>query len=485
MVLTLASSVGCVPANPSGSAEVEECRWDDPPVDPSDPSPEVSESQVFLDLSRTMSGFISDGRGGRPVTLQQELLRTILLEGLGNVAVAPPTLWGFGREVFPLEGSLSSYAAREGPGAADPQELYNEGETDVVGALLAASRQPAALSAILTDNAQDLRTPKDGRAPGFDRSAMVRALTEDLAGHGFGVWLIGFRNDFRGAYFSILLAANGQGVRVNKPIFLDSEQPLYAWVVSRDLAKGRAVVDHLVRELRRRWQVRHGEGKAPVHAVELAPGTPPVVFPVEPAPEELEVATKERTEFDDLDPSRELLRVRQWKPPDGVPPLSAATLVFSRPREPNLFFLLKARLDPNGEQPQEWGEWPLSAWRLHWESDSEEPGPSVQLAADLTPFAVRNGAGERFCKLVVPYDQVVAYTSEDRRAKLPLWVALDPGAIPGDHWLHAWSTDDDTTQEGIEGRTLYLSDITRSVLEKTVGRRRPAACIHLSLVEER
>jgi hypothetical protein len=475
--------VGCAPANPSGSAEVVECRWNEPPADPFEPSPEVSESQIFLDLSRTMSGFISDGRGGMPVTLQQDLLRTILLESLGNVAVTPPTLWGFGREVFPLEGSLSSYAAREGRGAADPQGLYDQAETDVVGALLAASRQPAALSVILTDNAQDLRTPKDRRAPGFDRSALVRTLTEELAGHGFGVWLVGFRNEFRGAYFSILLAANGEGVHVNKPILLASEQPLYAWVVSRDLVKGRAVVDHLVRELRGRWRVRHGEGEAPVHAVELAPGTPPRVIPAEPTPDELEVAAGDPA-FGGLDPSRERMRVRQWAPPDGVPPLTAATLVYSRPREANLFFLLKARLDPNTEQPQAWGEWPLSAWRLRWESDSGRGGPGVQLATDLTPFAVRDGAGQRFRKLVVPYNQVAQHNPEDRWAQLPLWVALDPQAIPEDHWLEAWSTNDDTTREGIEGKSLYLFDVTRSVLEQTVGRRRPAACIHLTLVEE-
>jgi len=482
VTLLLAGALSCSPVDSTDAPEVK-CYWDTRLSGSSGDAPEVAESQIFLDLSRTMSGFISEGRSGRPVTLQQELLRTILLEALGNVAVTPPTLWGFGREVFPLEGSLSSYAAKEGRGSEEPWTLYDQAETDVVGALLAASRQPAALSVILTDNAQDLRTPKDRRAPGFDRSAMGRALTEELAGNGFGVWLIGFRNDFRGAYFSILLASNSHGIHVNKPIPLASKQPLYAWVLSRDLPKGRAVVDHLVRELRRRWRVRNGEGEPPVHAVELAPGAPPDVLPLEPLPDELEVVASDDPVLGNLDPTRDVLRVQTWGPEDGEPPRAAGTLTFQRPRGVDLFFLIKAQLEPNG-QDRQWGGWPFSAWHLKWQIQPNGQGPSGKVEEDLAPFRGEHRAGTRFRRLVMPFDQLVAYDPPGRRVEIPLSLTFDADAIPGDHWLQAWSTDDDTTKEGIEGKTLYLFDVARSVLERTIGRERPAACLHLTLVEE-
>lgn len=482
LAFLLVGVLGCPAGSSSGSTDAVDCLWDGVPAEPSGAGGTVTESQVFLDLSWTMRGFISEGEGGRPVTLQQELLRTILLEALGNADVTPPTLWGFGREVFPLEESLSAYAAREG-GGVEPRELYDQAETDVVATLLAASEQPSALSVILTDNAQDLRTAKERRAPGFDRSAMIRALTQELAEKGFGVWLVGFRNDFRGAYFSILLAANSHGVHVNKPIPLASEQPLYAWVISKDLAKGRAVVDDLVRELRRRWAVRNEEGQPPVHAIELAPGAPPRVEPREPLPEELEIATGEDAPFSGPDPQRDLLRVRDWEVVEGDVPRAEATLRFQRPRGADLLFLLKVQLDGDPERP-EWGTWPYSAWNLQWRQQPDGRGPQVQVAQDLSPFSVQPEARTRFRKLVLPLQQVTAYEPERRRIQIPLSVAFGVRSIPADHWVRAWSTDDDTTQKGIEGKTLYLSDVTGSVLEKTIGREQPGACIDLTLVEE-
>jgi hypothetical protein len=479
-ILALTAALGCSPANPGDLGESLECYWDRQLEQPGGQPPSVTESQVYLDLSRTMSGFISEGEDGRPVTLQQELLRTILLEALGNVDVGPPTLWGFGREIFPLERSLSGYAAREGHGSVSPKTLYDQAETDVVGALLAASKQPSALSVILTDNAQDLRTSKETRAPGFDRSAMIRAITQDLAGNGFGAWLIGYHNSFRGTYFSILLAPNSEGIRINKPIPLNSDQPLYAWVVSKDLSKGRAVVDHLVVELRRRWRVRNPEGEAPVHAVELAPGVHPRVVPREPHPDELAVESTEE-ELDVADPQRDIPVVRSWNLEHGEPPRVGATLVYQRPRGVSLLFPLKVEIEQ--DRDNEWGRWPLAVWGLRWKTEAAE-GPGATLAEDLEPFPILSSQATRFRKLIIPYDQLMAYKPDRRRIELPLAIAFQREEIPEEHWLATWSTDNDTTRDGVEGKTLYLSDVATAVLDRTVGPERPAACVHLTFVEE-
>lgn len=481
--LLMSTAYGCPPARSGGQTGEEACYWDQQEEEAAGTSTSVTESQVYLDLSRTMSGFISNGENGRPVTLLQELLRTILLEALGNVEVTPPKLWGFGREIFPLDHSLSSYAARESKGSVDPRDLYDQGETDVVGALEAASKQPSALSVVLTDNAQDLRTSKDSRAPGFDRSAMIRTITQDLAEHGFGVWLIGYRNSFRGTYFSILLAPNEKGVHINKPIALASDQPLYVWVVSKDLEKGRAVVDHLVRELRRRWSVRNSEEAAPVHAVELAPGVAPLVLPTEPSPPEIDPSWTPETGLRALDPRETLPRVRSWQRDERELPTIEAELVYQRTNEVNLRFPLQVDLERR-EPHRDWGNWPLSAWKLVWKTEGAIPGPSIKLSNDLSPFQLRSTGERRYRMLLLPFDQLTAYEPERRRVEVPLAVHFDEAGAPGDSWLAKWSTEGDTTKDGIEGKTLYLLDIANSVLAKTIGTQRPAACVHVALVEE-
>lgn len=450
----------------------------------------VTDASVYLDTSTTMRGFIGDASHPMPVTLQQHLLRTLLLEALHSIDVGDPSLWGFGKEIFPLPHSLSAYAS-------PPRDRYDRGETDIVEVLYKVAQEPSTVSVIVTDNAQDLRAPKPQRAPGFDRVALIRAVTDGLVKEGFGVWLVGFLSGYHGEYYSVLLAANSGPAHINKPIPLSSRRPSFCWVVSRDLHKGRQLVRRLHRELSNLVP----DNKSLVQAIELGPGLPPRITIEEPNERSVGEIDEGGGDGDDTQPrisSRDYLRLLDWSTeavPQGV--VSHAQVAYESPRGSQLLFLLKLRVKPH-EEAVGWDSLPPSAWRINVdgagkstlcvaEGNTRFPGDrgiEARVSDHVGAYVLPPDPGYEYRQLAFPYRQVTSRASGEQRAELPVYVAADPSALPDDHWLRSWSTADDTTTAGIDGKALYLYDVAAGILQKTLTEPGVKACLHLAMTED-
>ena len=247
----------------------------------------VTQADIYLDNSVTMAGFISDVDHPMPVTPLQQLLQSLLVERLNDVELVP-SFYTFGLNVDPAT-PLS-----ELPNYVRDRTYYEKTENDIVAALLKASERPSSLSVIITDNTQDVLTSKQGRSLGFDRSGIVRTVSENLAGKGFGVWLLGFQSAFRGDYFSVRLTLEPAGVRTNRKFPLSGERPVYCWIVSRDWEKGRSLAVDLHEELSRFAPL--GEDGAPqVRGIEVFSGIVPSLSADEPDERELAPPALEAT----------------------------------------------------------------------------------------------------------------------------------------------------------------------------------------------
>jgi hypothetical protein len=478
-LLVLSTGASCFNGTTEGTEDPKALcpSNEEPQVAPS----AVTEADIYLDASESMQGYISAPGYAMSISPLQQLLQTSLLEKLSDAGLSP-RLHTFGEEVNPTPLPL-----RELREYVRDRSKYSEDRSDVVAALERAGESTTSLSVIITDNAQDLEYAKEGRdqrAPGFDRSAIVRTVSQNLAAKGFGVWLLGSQSPFEGTYFSLQLTLNSTGVGTNRRVELagGKERPFYCWIVSRDWEKGRSLVAELYEELAQLSDLG-ADGVMKVHAIEFFPGIVPDLFLDEPDENELStpIATGRQGTGESL---ADVFRVRSWTSDPARQGVTSGELVFEQPRTSKLIFLLKARLTlPSSDRNSALLSLPLSAWEIL-------PKESLDLGASLTSEVQHfvpsqhegsKGSLSRYWELAVPYERLVSQPQNRWILAVPL--SLRTGQVPGNYWLREWSTADDTTPEAIAGRTLYLYDVSRAILERTTGRQQQRGCVALRLIK--
>lgn len=466
-ILTLSTTASCFSGPTEGIADPRRLCGSDSTVHQFTSSV-VTEADIYIDASVSMQGYISAPGYSMPISPLQQLLQTSLLEKLSDGDLSP-RLHIFGEEVNPTPLPL-----RELRDYVRERSKYSENRSDIVAALERAGESTASLSIIITDNAQDLEYAKEGRerrAPGFDRSAVVRTISQSLAGKGFGVWLLGAQSPFEGTYFSLLLTMNTTGAGTNRRVELTEGQqrPFYCWIVSRDWNKGRKLVADLHEDLTR-FASPGTQGVPSVNAIELFPGILPSLSLPEPNEDELSPSPPPGGTGVPTD----VFRVRRWE--DDGQGDSLGELVFQQPRTSDIFFLLKARLTLASDSSQALLSLPLSSWEL-------TPKPPLDLGAQLReelrhfapPKAQESSqALTKYWELSVPHNQLLARPQATWALAIPF--TLRSQALPQSYWLRAWSTDVDTTPNSINGKTLYLSDVTNTIIARNLGADRRHGC---------
>lgn len=476
LLLFASALLFCACPDPQSSGSEMHCKYEKQILAAQTvPSASVTDAHIYLDTSDTMKGFLSDAANPMPVTLYQEVLQSLLLEQLHAVGLNP-RISGFSKGYGSLDAPLRSYALK--------RDLYREEESDIIGALEDASKQPATLSIVVTDNTQDLLAPKPNRAPGFDRAAFTRTVVDDLVKKDFGVWLLGFKSGFRGNYFSVQLTSGRRGVHTNQVIALSSPRPVYCWVVSRDVPKGRRFVTALFDQLQRRAQVHDSQGNQIVYAIELAPGVPPRVKLEEPTDDELRAAAglHERHSNVAQEPRTptanrgdDVLRVRSWRSNPPANSIVYGDLELAEPRTERLSFVAKIRLefDPKNLPLTI----PVDLWSI-------ETGDSLNLGTSLSSIPDHQRPSERSWRVSIPYARILSEAPARRDIEIPFFLLADLDASTKSSWLAEWSTDDDTTLSAIDGKSLYLLDVVRGIIAETLATPVVKSCMHLHITKE-
>jgi hypothetical protein len=396
-------------------------------------SPEsITEGRIYLDLSQSMRGYISDG--DVPFTLFQRALDGLLQEAFAEVRLTNPTLLGFGsglrKDLPPLESFVLT--GKEGP----PSQKFNETSTDLSVTFRDIRKSLRALSVVVTDGAQDQRDgPSGSVGEGFVRTALVNAVRDELIQKGFGVWLVGVMSGFDGCYYNVRPDRQG---RVGQCIQVQ-RRPVYFWVFSRDLGKGRALVRSLADRLR-------AEAPNQVNALELSPGAIPGVHLAQPEPEEVRRLVTSKTALRDR-----LATIRLWRSP------AAACVELPFVADGNVQLPLALRLD----SPEDGLAPPGVTWKATIESPESLPGLRARTLPGILLLEISS--------------------SQTETIEIPLILQADLQRGLEASWIERWSTRDDASAQALEGKTLYLADIVSELLSPLAEPRR-AACLHLTLI---
>jgi hypothetical protein len=421
----------------------------------------VSEGRIYLDLSQSMRGFIADSGGAMSFTLLQRGLDGLLEEAFATAGVPSPALLGFGSELRRGLPPLSTFVVSSG--AVSPRSRYAEVRTDLGAALRDARKAPQALSVVVTDGAQDLRSQGGkGIGQGFVRTALVRLVREEMIERGFGVWVVGVMSEFGDCYYNVRPDRHG---RVGQCIKV-RRRPAYFWVFSRDHEKGRSLVRYLVRELR--LESGGEEGKGPgVEAIEIWPGTVPAAR-FEPASGEdlARIATLAR-----IDRTR-LAAVLGWRAEEQFPGATAACIRLPWAAGSTVQLPAVLRFDAADPAPAELAA-PAALWNVTVEPPQELPSFKVR--------EVEEAAGGRRLLIELAYDEATALGAEGS-VEVPVVLRPDFRAGLRKSWVGRWSTRDDASTEAIEGKTLYLSDVVEGLLGAQLPAPRTVACLHLEMV---
>jgi hypothetical protein len=416
----------------------------------------VTHGRVYLDLSESMRGFISDAEAGIPFSLLQETMDRILEEAFADIGLDTVERHGFGTEIHRDLPPLQSFAV-QAAGGPSPRALYTEANTDLIGVVRDIAAAPQALSVVITDGVQDLRQTGQGGVvgPGFIRTALQQALVDELIEGGHGLWLLGIRGqvDTEECYFNVKPDAQGQ---VNRCLHV-SQRPVYLWIAGRDVDLARQLVSYLTTKLRAEAAARPlGDDDQLIEVLELWPGSLP---------------TLTLAEIRDRPPVADniLHRLELIDEPATI----AACLVLERDPRGILNAAFEARLGAtNGHRMATVATLPPRAWRL----DLEAPeGWNVE----VDPPSAGDGASRTFV-LSAPYG-VAVEGMVSGPLEFPVRLRLDLATGLEGHWVRRWSTDDDTTAEAVAGRTLYLEDVVVGTLETALRHHRFGRCLHLRI----
>lgn len=413
----------------------------------------VESGRVYLDLSTSMRGYVGGRSPSSLLTLYQRALDGTIDEGFSSVGLDTVHQHGFGSEIEPQNTPLQLFAL-QGPGDLQPASRYKQASTDLEAVFRDLAEHPEALSVVITDGVQDLR-PQGG---GFNRPALVQAITEEVMEKGFGVWLVGLMSEFDGYYFHVRPDRQG---KVNQPIRV-RKRPFYLWVVSQDVGLGRSWVRYVVTSLERDL----GEESADrIKALELSPGAQ-----VQVKVELLSLSSITDHNFFQYN----LLKDIALYQTAGKGQAPFACVLLRGDTQDELKLPLSVNLGPDLASDL---TLPSSIWQIDLEKLGT-PGlvETPELASSL-------GSSTKIYTLRLDYlDAVRLARNGAFEIPLHLYPNLD-GAL-ADHWSQIWSTQDDTTPERIEGKTLYLADVVQGVLERRLQGQRPVGCFHLRLVRQ-
>lgn len=453
----------------------------------------VTAGNIFLDLSTSMQGYLSDENYRISFTLLQHLVHSRLQDAFHSVDINEPAFYGFDQTIV-KEVAPRVYYAIKTPNGPSPRSRYNHGQSNIVGVLLQAAKTASALSVIITDGLQDVHGINGDLSPGFDRPEFTHAVCDSLIDKGFGIWLIGIMNDFDGVYYSIIPDRNGV---INNQIYVHGKRPVYCWVICKDVGKGRNFVQYLqstLLELSKdngtdadhdakpdtTSKLDHGKEttvEALVQAVEIAPGLIPTV--------DLMEATSV-PQFAHADKFlKNTVRVTDWRTHPAQLRTKNVAVYFPNAISDTVHFVLQARLGFEGRDFT-WSSLPPSMWRIHLDKPGNFP---LSIAEDTQPNPMAELQNLRFMGLDFLYDKLIVFEPEQRLLELPVYLDADLEKGLANHWLKKWSSQNDTDKNKIiredngQGKTLYLYDVVAAMLKHSIGKQRVGACLHLSLLK--
>lgn len=470
-----------------------ECRLDGQPGNGTTAGP-ITAGNIYLDLSTSMQGYISDENYRIPFTLLQHLMHSRLQDAFHDVDINEPAFYGFDQAIV-KEVAPRVYYAIKTPSGPSPRGRYARGQSNIVGVLLQAAKAPSALSVIVTDGLQDVHGINGDLSPGFDRPEFTHAVRDSLIDKGFGIWLIGILNDFDGVYYSIIPDKNGV---INNPIYVRGKRPVYCWVICKDVAKGRKFVQYLqasLLELRKdngaiaereaasdtTTELEQGEKieEALVQVVEIAPGIIPTVDLME---------TTNAQYFARSDKFlKNMVRVADWRTHPAQLRAKNVAVYFPNAMSDTVHFVVQARL---GFERQEftWNSLPPTMWRIRARLLKPEIFP-LAIIEEANPNPNAELQNLRFMGLDFLYDKLIVFEPEQRLLEMRVYLYAELEKGLANHWLKTWSTQSDTDRDKItredrlRGKTLYLYDVVAAMLAHSIGRQREAACLHLSLLK--
>lgn len=458
-------------SNRNSSVEEEQFKTTiDRLLDPAAKKAEISEvtgGAIYLDISISMQGYISHPRYRIPFTLLQHMLHNSIQTSFHHVGISKPVFRCFGGKIETPATHLMHYAISDG--TTQPRARFNLSETNLVAVIQEASRSQSSLSVIITDGSQDVHNDKGELAPGFDRPELIQALNEGLIQKGFGVWLIGIMNDFDGSYYNIVPDRDGQ---INKPRPVYGKRPVYCWVISKNIDKGREYVEYLYADMIRlaRSNSEDKNGNT-VHVIEIAPGIFPGIKLIEPKTSDFFRLNNET--------SVRLIFILDWSDSSrGALSKIAARCNFPNVPGRDVLFVLQSELD--FKLNYHWNSFPSSMWQIDVIKTHSLPMTTETRRPDTNQV---NSANLRFIFINIPHDRLYNYNDNERSFEFPvcLYADLDQGLE--NSWIKTWSTVRDTEEKYIQGRTLYLYEVVSELLMKTIGVRRVGACIRLTLMK--
>lgn len=423
--------------------------WESCPADKGDsPLATVEAAEqlvVYLDVSRSMQGFVSERRGTEAASAQTVFSKALLeLRNIVNSLSPQPrvVLRVVDDEVRPAADAfqLARYSIN--------RDWYRGNETNLAGAFKAfqespepgAGAAPARFHILVTDGVQSSkrRRPDLSCLQGSDADCVKERINE-LLGKGWGGALLGLRSDFKGKVFSEIRP--GQSVEyATDAEHPDTFRPCYFYVFSPD----QAALDQLVKALK--------DGLRPLlrsadHLREYTltahyfGGTPTVEFAS--TDEKTLTVHRERNapagaacfNVDIALPSaRQAVATRD----DGGQPAPDAQIILRVPwshhaldsgTPQEVAGLMKWALTPTGANPEQGALYPLL--KITGSTANADGSVTLQLSAKW-----EEGAGKR----------------RERVYRLVGRLDLEKNSPP---WVGQWSTDTDETQEEA-ARTLNL-----------------------------
>lgn len=436
----------------------------------------ITKGAIYLDLSKSMQGYISAPTTDIPFTLLQHVLHSVLQTTFHHVSISRPDFKGFSRGIENTEVPMKYYAISFKISRNEniqPRSRFNRGETNIVGVLSEISKKKSTLSVVITDGLQDVCSINGTLAPGFDRPQFIQAAQRELIENGFGVWLIGIMNEFDGYYYNIIPDRNGE---INKPIYIKGKRPVYCWVVCRDINKGRKFVQYFYDTLSRLGETGYnGDGGCNkgslVQGIELAPGNFPQFTLMEPRP------YKHFQISDEV--SKRITQIRDWGENKEQIAIKMATADFPISGEDESIFLLQGRFEFSNKNS--WDGFPAEMWRI-------EPEPQGKFPLTIKyqiPGADHKESDPSFCFVFIkfPCSRLLVLQPKERIFEIPVHIYADLETGLKNHWLKKWSTAIDTHERYIKEKTLYLYDVVSEVLRYSIGKKRVGACLHLALIK--
>lgn len=430
---------------------------------------EVTRGDIYLDLSVSMKGYISDKNENIPFTLLQHLLHSVVKTSFHHVKIAEPSFHGFSRTIVNNVGPMLYYAV-ESSDKISPRSRYNKSETNIVGLFREISQKTKSVSVVITDGLQDVSGIGGSLASGFDRAEFINAVCENLVEQQFGVWLVGIMNDFDGYYYNII--PNKQG-KINQAIRLHkTKRPVYCWIISKDIVKGRELVQYLTQNLKDIAEPYNGNNNELIHTVEISPGIFPNLIITEP--------TAVVPSDSSVNLFQNFARVRNWYNHPSYCTTKCCRIDYPEAYGKNIQFVIQAKMDFSDNE-YTWNSLPESIWRIDIENTGEFPCFKNN---DFSEYTIINADKSlRFIGLQFPYDRLAVFDVNSRKIELPVYLYADLQNGLSEHWLTKWNTRNDTNEQLVKNKSLYIYDVVSGVLLNTIGKKSVGGCLHLSFTE--